>query len=171
MNSDYICGCLIGERKSWPFYALGFSCYAEMYLGFEAAWTELTNAEYGLGTIGGSRYMEDPEYSARIATLGMLLAVEGLSRTARIEVDIKRLRSDPVTARFVADWPLGKTYEDIRCCIMNAPHKLLAYAWVFYSALFNGGHFIRRQLLKAGPEFWGLSNNKDIISFLELLSF
>ena len=171
MNSDHIRGCLIGERKSRPFYALGFSCYAEMYLGFEAAWTELTNVEYGLGTIGCTRHTEDHEYNARIAKLGTLLAVEGLPRTARIEADIKRLRSDPATARLVTDWPLGKTYEDIRCRIINAPHKLLAYAWVLYSALFNGGHFIRRQLLKAGPEFWGLSDEEDITSFPEPLSF
>ena len=26
-----------------------------------------------------------------------------------------------------------------------------------YQALFNGGLFIRMQLLKAGPEFWGMS--------------
>ncbi|OGM39398.1 hypothetical protein ABOM_012134 [Aspergillus bombycis] len=171
MNSDHIRGCLIGERRSRPLYALGFSCYTEMYLGFEAAWTALTNAEYGPGTIGGPRHMDDPGYSARIATLCTLLRVEGLPRTARLKADIKRLRSDPVTARLVADRPHGKTYEDIRRRIMNAPHKLLAYAWVLYSALFNGGHFIRRQLLKAGPGFWGLSDDEDITSFPEPLSF
>lgn len=31
---------------------------------------------------------------------------------------------------------------------------LIAYAWVFYMALFSGGRWIRAQLLNAGADFW-----------------
>lgn len=40
---------------------------------------------------------------------------------------------------------------------MEKPHLLVAYIWVMYSAILFGGREIRAQLLKAGPEFWGLS--------------
>jgi hypothetical protein len=40
---------------------------------------------------------------------------------------------------------------------MGKPHILVAYIWVLYSAILFGGREICTQLLKAGPEFWGLS--------------
>jgi hypothetical protein len=42
------------------------------------------------------------------------------------------------------------------------PHVLLAYAWVFYMALFSGGRLIRTSLQAAGPEFWTRLVHRDI---------
>jgi hypothetical protein len=47
--------------------------------------------------------------------------------------------------------------QDIIQRIQEKPHILLAYVWILYSALLYGGRDIRTMLLKAGPEFWGLS--------------
>ncbi|KAI2788982.1 hypothetical protein POX_e07007 [Penicillium oxalicum] len=41
--------------------------------------------------------------------------------------------------------------------IQAHPHLLIAYIWILYSALLYGGRDIRTLLLKAGPDFWGLS--------------
>lgn len=35
------------------------------------------------------------------------------------------------------------------------PHVLIAYAWVMYMALFNGGRWMRSELSAAGDTFWG----------------
>lgn len=34
------------------------------------------------------------------------------------------------------------------------PHLLLAYAWIMYMALFNGGRWIRNKLIEGGADFW-----------------
>ena len=40
------------------------------------------------------------------------------------------------------------------------PHALIAYAWVMYMALFNGGRWIRAQLLAAKTSSWHLLTNE-----------
>ncbi len=42
----------------------------------------------------------------------------------------------------------------IRYSVARRPHVLIAYAWVFYMALFSGGRWIRAQLHGAGERFW-----------------
>ena len=44
--------------------------------------------------------------------------------------------------------------EHIRQEVTSKPHVLIAYAWVMYMALFNGGRWIRAQLRAAGSNFW-----------------
>ncbi|KAF7586857.1 heme oxygenase [Aspergillus hancockii] len=153
MNSARILQCLIGEKRSLSLYALGFSYYAEMYFGFEEAWQEVENigswvAEYPCSS-------SSPSYEERISKLSTLLNMSDLRRTERLNTDTSRLHSaDPEVARLVInELHTVRIKDDIKSCIMENPHKLLAYVWVLYSALFNGGRFIRRQILKAGPEF------------------
>ncbi len=38
--------------------------------------------------------------------------------------------------------------------VARKPQVLIAYAWVMYMALFNGGRWLRAQLLAAGDAFW-----------------
>ncbi|KAK5456200.1 hypothetical protein LTS15_005519 [Exophiala xenobiotica] len=42
----------------------------------------------------------------------------------------------------------------ITAILSAKPHVLLAYAWAMYLALFNGGRWIRRQLVSPGSNFW-----------------
>jgi heme oxygenase len=57
------------------------------------------------------------------------------------------------------------------------PYVLLAYSWIMYMALFNGGRWIRDQLVNAGPEFWFRKPNVEKAasligpSFLSFWSF
>ncbi|KAE8372667.1 heme-binding peroxidase [Aspergillus bertholletiae] len=172
MNSARILQCLIGEKRSLSLYALGFSYYAEMYFGFEEAWQELEDigswaAEYPCSP-------SSPSYEERISRLSVLLNMGDLHRTERLNADISRLHSsDPSVARLVInELHTMRIKDDIKTRIRENPHKLLAYVWVLYSALFNGGRFIRRQIVKAGSEFWGLTTEDgDIESFPAPLSF
>jgi hypothetical protein len=172
MNSARILQCLIGEKRSLSLYTLGFSYYAEMYFGFEEVWQELEDigswvAEYPCSSTS-------PSYEERISRLLVLLNMGGLHRTERLKADISRLHSsDPGVARLVInELHTMQIKDDIKSRIRENPHKLLAYVWVLYSALFNGGRFIRRQIVKAGPEFWGLApEDEDIESFPAPLSF
>jgi heme oxygenase len=45
----------------------------------------------------------------------------------------------------------------IRASVRAKPHTVLAYTWVMYMALFNGGRIIRNHLIGAGSGFWQVS--------------
>ncbi|KAI9042158.1 biliverdin-producing heme oxygenase [Aspergillus affinis] len=173
MNTDRIRKCLTGEKKSLVAYAVGFSFYAEIYLGLEEAWREIDAS-----APSDSESSEDTGVSAyqnKIWQLSELIRMDSLNRTERLQADLACLRSlDPAIAR-LTDRELNNTHirEDVRSRIREKPHRLLAYAWVLYQALFNGGRFIRRQLIKAGPKFWGLPEEDDegLASFPPPLSF
>ena len=42
----------------------------------------------------------------------------------------------------------------IASAIAAKPHVILAYTWIMYLALFNGGQWIQKQLKSAGTGFW-----------------
>jgi hypothetical protein len=162
---------MIGEKRSLAFYALGVSYYAEIYFGFEEAWKELENIRSC--ATQPSHYPSDSACEKKIGELSALLSMDELRRTGRLKADIEWLCSyHPVIAHLVAEgMHARKIREEIQCWIMERRHTLLAYVWVLYSALFNGGQFIRRQIIRAGPKFWGLTTIDDISSFPEPLSF
>ncbi|KAB8227893.1 biliverdin-producing heme oxygenase [Aspergillus alliaceus] len=172
INSARIVQCLMGEKKSLSLYTIGFSYYAVMYFGFEEVWQELENtgswvAEYPCSS-------SSPSYEERISKLSTLLNMDYLHRTERLKADISRLYStNPDIARLVInELQIMRIKDDIKSCIRENPHKLLAHVWVLYSALFNGGRFIRRRIVKAGTDFWGLTTeDEDIKSFPAPLSF
>lgn len=96
----------------------------------------------------------------RIRTLLRLIYIPELPRTRFLQADLSLLRSmDPHDQRL----PQSRGYElemknDIYERVMKKPHLLVAYTWIMYSAILFGGREICAQLLKAGPEFWGLSD-------------
>jgi len=49
----------------------------------------------------------------------------------------------------------------IEQAVARKPHTILAYAWVMYMALFNGGRWMRTQLLTAGENFWAQCDIDD----------
>ena len=52
--------------------------------------------------------------------------------------------------------------------IKTKPYLALAYTWTMYLALFNGGRWLHRQLVSAGPGFWHeqeTSNENEALSF------
>ena len=160
LNTARIPLCLPPEAKTPLLYALGLSRYAEIYLGLEKVWL----AEIGdpLHWIEGpsdtlDSYASDKD---RIQAVLRLIYLPELLRTKRFEADLLALQSlDPHIAGLVTGEENAGTEvrQYIEEDLSARPHLLVAYIWVMYQALFNGGRFIRMQLLKAGPEFWGLS--------------
>ena len=52
----------------------------------------------------------------------------------------------------------------IQTSTTRKPHLLIAYAWIFYMALFSGGRWIRAQLYAAGEDFWSWKKTTTISS-------
>lgn len=143
-------------------YTLGISCYAELYYGLEEAW---------LSCIGDPADWI-PDWSAEVAKEGSsicdkervqdmlrLLYIPELLRTRPLKADLSLLRSMShcdllsTQSQHVGREIRGSLYQRV----IEKPHLLVAYTWIMYSAILFGGREIRTQLLKAGPEFWGLS--------------
>lgn len=94
------------------------------------------------------------------------LHLQALLRTNRLRADIRQLSGIPdhkLTATFAnlaakrklsAQCILAEFTAHTARSIEKNPHVLVAYAWVFYMALFSGGRYLRQSLLEAGPEFW-----------------
>ncbi|PWY61658.1 heme-binding peroxidase [Aspergillus eucalypticola CBS 122712] len=160
LNTARIPLCLPPEARTPLLYTLGLLRYAEIYLGLEKVWL----AEIGdpIHWIQGTSDNMDPNTSGRerIQTVLRLLYLPELLRTKRFEADFLALQSlDPnISSLGAGKVTAGSQFRQyIEEDLPTKPHLLVAYIWIMYQALFNGGRFIRMQLLKAGPEFWGLS--------------
>lgn len=58
---------------------------------------------------------------------------------------------------------LSEFVTHISAAVMSKPHVLLAYTWIFYMALFQGGRYIRSQLRSAEENnFWVRDLNAKI---------
>lgn len=177
LNTARIPLCLPPQANTSGLYTLGFSRYAEIYLGFEEIWHSIIG-DYG-DWPAASEISDDPTIFSsdeeRVKAILRFLYMPELYRTRRLESDLAALNSlDPDFASL----SLGKDNagtefrQYIKQRIPENPHLLVAYIWIMYQALFNGGRFIRGQLLKAGPEFWGLAPKEmDPTNFPSPLSF
>lgn len=95
------------------------------------------------------------------------LYIPSLHRSKRLEADLSRLRQRLTDVSETKTLKSSMTDRIIRS-LKSKPHTIVAYTWVFYMALFNGGRWIRDQLQGAGPEFWagpGQESEMDCLSF------
>ncbi|KAJ5178699.1 hypothetical protein N7492_001909 [Penicillium capsulatum] len=160
LNTARIPLCLPPQANSTGLYTMGFSRYADIYLGFEEVWHSLI----GDPADWPGEISDDPAHfssdEARIQAVLRLLYMPELYRTRRLESDFAALKLlDPGLSSLHAgaDNAGSEFRQYIKQRMPEKPHLLVAYIWIMYQAMFNGGRFIRLQLLKAGPEFWGLS--------------
>lgn len=149
-------------------YALGMEIFGQIFLTFEESWES---------------FRESPiqERDRRIQEILLHAYIPSLSRTPRLRHDLAVLENIP-----------GETFEgsvqadshDLKChiqtqiqeSITRKPHVTLAYVWVMYMALFNGGRWIRTQLQNAGYHFWQETRPRDAVCIgrlaeVEALSF
>jgi heme oxygenase len=80
-------------------------------------------------------------------------------RSAALHTDLTTLhRTTPVTLSVALSRFPSPAVQDfvthVRAIVADRPHVLVAYAWVFYMALFSGGRWIRAKLVEAGGDFW-----------------
>ena len=143
-------------------YTLGLLHFAQIYFAFESAWAKLIDA------IPTETNGQDP----RIVSILKHLHLPQLLRTTRLQEDLHNLfqLSRRETSYRVHDTSmkapkLGNFISYIEHITTFRPHVLIAYAWVMYMALFNGGRWIRAQLLSAKQTSWSaplVTNNNNI---------
>jgi heme oxygenase len=141
--------CLPPHTLTPRLYTVGLSVFSTIYTTFEEEWSRISQ--------NGAMETE------RTRDIFQRLHVSELLRRERLERDLEMLstRSDTITLPLEAEGVrqiLQRHQTTIRSTIQARPHTLLAYAWVMYMALFNGGRWIRDQLVAAGPEFWHSSD-------------
>lgn len=135
-------------------YAQGLLHFAAIYYAFESAWQILSDYE---------PVSELPLETAVVLSSLIHLHIPALARVERLITDLSLLLSLPqseVTRRI--QHPSSKQtiafVAHIRDTARNKPHALIAYAWVMYMALFNGGRWIREQLCTARDISWVPTN-------------
>ncbi|RAK97672.1 biliverdin-producing heme oxygenase [Aspergillus ibericus CBS 121593] len=152
LNTSRIPLCLPPNATSPILYALGFSRYAEIYLGFEEAW----QTQLATPPITPSQSSMPP--NERIRDILHKIYIPELQRSSRVKADLASLPKLPDTTQHRNSGQAFRRYINTR--IQEKPHLIVAYAWIMYSAVFNGGRWIRGLLCDAGPEFWGLQEGK-----------
>ncbi|KAJ5860954.1 uncharacterized protein N7529_008264 [Penicillium soppii] len=175
LNTARIPLCLPPLVQAPTLYTLGLSRYTEIYLGLEEIW----HAQIGDFADWAGNISEDPSSygsdAERVQAVLRLIYIPELLRTRRVEADFEALKLlDPSIAKLdMGKENAGSEFRRyMKEHIPAKPHLLVVYVWIMYQALFNGGRFIRLQLLKAGPEFWGLSPREmDPTAFPPPLSF
>lgn len=140
------------KTSSPHLYALGISRFSRIYLAFEAAWRDYLHT---------SPTNHDPNNDqVRYHTLLSEAYIPAINRSARLTSDISNLQREwgdeivSVAQPAAHDAALTDAVAHITETAQKKPYTLLAYSWIMYMALFNGGRWIRDQLANAGPEFW-----------------
>ncbi|CRG84184.1 hypothetical protein PISL3812_01504 [Talaromyces islandicus] len=132
------------ETRSPQLYALGISRIAEIYYAFENAWRDYLDSPYS-----------GVEIDARYRAILHDILIPGIARSQRLSSDLAHLRATwgPIDAPH-HDEAIRSAVAHMSVSIQAKPYVVLAYSWIMYMALFNGGRWIREQLLDAGPSFW-----------------
>lgn len=132
-----------------PFwYAKGITAFSKIFLLFEIEW-ELLERHLQRNDAPS---MDGREREIRTWLAG--LRPDGLLRTPRIKQDSEHLLNfvGPQVNETVS---LGDEWSTkMRALVRQKPHLFVAFAWVFYMAIFSGGRWIRQQLANAGPSYW-----------------
>jgi Heme oxygenase len=131
--------CLPPHAPDSSTYRLGISAFAEIYFAFESQWTDLISPT------------PPTAIPPRIQTLLRTLYHPPLLRTASQTHDLTLLSHKHPTNHPKPHQQTALTTK-ITNRIHSRPHTLLAYPWILYLALFNGGRWIRAQLLSS--DFW-----------------
>lgn len=164
-------------------YISGLLHIAPVYIQFEALWQSLLNTSPAMAPTGSIPDACDPSFPIldnggiltpqnegikvhrplvcdRIHSLLEHLQLPALMRSGQLRADLRALTQWPnheieeQLRTIQAMGPLADFLNHMKRSVENKPHVLVAYAYIFYMALFAGGRFIRAGLKSAGPEFW-----------------
>lgn len=137
--------CLPPHTYTPQLYTLGLSVFCSVYTSFEHEWLHFL--EHGKAD------------NARMVAILQIVYVPGLLRHKSLEHELASFMSlaPNVATGEGTSQIVDASSHLIQSSIRSKPHTVLAYAWVMYMALFNGGRMIRDQLLAAPPVFWEYS--------------
>ncbi|KAI4145355.1 MAG: hypothetical protein LQ340_006321 [Diploschistes diacapsis] len=147
--------CLPPHTQHPNLYATGLLQFAPIYVAFEAAWQLLSDyeptSELGLET-------------AVVLSSLIHLHIPTLQRTERLRQDLSLLLRQPlelidVRLQHPDSRQAREFVRHIKAVACYKPHALIAYTWVMYMALFNGGRWIREQLSTARDLTWVLTQD------------
>lgn len=124
----------------------GLEPFALIIHSFEYSWAHLEKSLQA--KIEAATSSHDAAVLAWLANL----RPRGLERTPRLRKDSQHM-ADIAGGSVLRAGPLLQPKLD-SYALREKPHVLIAYAWVFYMAIFSGGRWVRQQLANAGPEFW-----------------
>ena len=141
--------CLPPHAPTPRLYTVGLSVFSKIYTTFEEEWSRILQ----------NGMME----TERTLDILQRLHIPELLRRDCLDRDLTMLltRRDTIAPPREVEGAceiLQRHQITIRSTIQARPLTLLAYAWVMYMALFNGGRWIRDQLVAAGPKFWHTSD-------------
>ncbi|EXJ55744.1 hypothetical protein A1O7_08674 [Cladophialophora yegresii CBS 114405] len=124
-------------------YAKGMILYGQIYSAFE----DFMKVQLACTRV-----------DSRLDRMYQSMYLPQLLRKSRLQSDIEVLKSRLGRGEAEDLESLAKLaevfYRRVMSSLVARPHVLLAYAWTMYLALFNGGRWIRGQLVSAGIEFW-----------------
>ena len=159
-------------------YRSGIQAFAEVFRTFEGCWRDLLqeNCNHVTDDDGVDSSLEHPsgsEYTAgqepldpRVRDVLSRLYIDELTRTGPFDLDLARLsevkaaKASGTTTDTDSEQEnqlaprLQEFVSHIQASVAKRPQVLVAYAWVFYMALFSGGRWIRSRLLEVGHGFW-----------------
>ncbi|KAL1863571.1 hypothetical protein Plec18167_000665 [Paecilomyces lecythidis] len=156
------------HANSPQLYALGLSRIAEVYYAFERTWLRQINASDQLAEAVREDYDVLGSFvndnAGRIRNVLRQVYLPRILKSRRLRSDLRALRTSGSgeikhgDARKNAAGGSRTAVEafalHIERTISSKPHVILAYAWLMYMALFNGGRWIRDRLIEGGPAFW-----------------
>ncbi|KAF2670226.1 heme oxygenase-like protein [Microthyrium microscopicum] len=168
-------------------YLTGLLPFANVYIAFEKAWSEICTRHTPFNHIRGEDLWVDvplahpssesqdsaatqllgastlaPPPEMAVLTLLRTLRPNGLARTDRLIRDIAILvgiSRDEVPAFLEKHQSDSSTLftQHIEAAVAEKPQLLIAYAFVMYMAIFSGGRWIRSVLAAPGASFWATS--------------
>ncbi|MCJ1376936.1 heme oxygenase [Xylographa soralifera] len=141
------------NSQSPEIYATGLQRIARIYLSFESLWGEIVDFQ----PLEASQAIDHCVFSAL-----KHLYMPNMLRTQSIRSDLscllhKSLEDVDNVLEHMEGLQLHRFLQHFEQICVVKPHVLIAYAWVMYMALFNGGRWIRAQLLAAKALSWRLS--------------
>lgn len=158
-------------------YHSGIQAFAEVFRTFEGRWHDLLQescnhvTDNGVDSLfehpPGSEYAVGQEpLDPRIRDVLSRLYIDELTRTGPFDLDLAWLSTLKAAnaGETTTDTDVEKEKQlaprlqafisHIQASVAKRPQVLVAYAWVFYMALFSGGRWIRSRLMEAGDDFW-----------------
>lgn len=164
-------------------YISGILHVAPVYIQFEALWQSILSTAPSLVPAGSIPDACDPTLPKlndgsiltpqkeeikvhrpltceRLHSMLEHLQLPGLMRSSQLRADLRSLTQWPnhdvedELKKIREIGPLADFLDHMKGSVEDKPHVLIAYAYIFYMALFAGGRFIRASLEYAGPDFW-----------------
>ncbi|MCJ1281604.1 heme oxygenase [Xylographa opegraphella] len=131
-------------------YTTGIQHIAPIYRSFESRWADIVD----LQPLEASQAIDHRVFSAlKHLYMPDMLRARNLRSDLSILLHKKLDEVDDVLEN-MEELQLHRFLQHFEQTCGAKPHVLIAYAWVMYMALFNGGRWIRAQLLVAKTSYW-----------------